>query len=62
MYRRAIVVGRNSIVERQRVANRTLDPVPGSDLAVDRCLEAGRAYEASRLMLAALGRRRQPLD
>ena len=27
-----------------------------------RCLQTSRAYEASRLLLAALGRRRQPLD
>lgn len=28
----------------------------------DRCLETGRACEAARQMLAALGRRRLPLD
>ena len=27
-----------------------------------RCLQTSRAYEASRLLLASLGRRRQPLD
>ena len=62
MHRPAIVTSRIFPADMPRPRTRCADPPRAADGAVDRCQQIGRAYEASRLMLAALGRRRQPLD
>lgn len=62
MYRQEITSGATSGVAWPRLAPARPCERPRMPEEADRCLQSGRACEAARQMLAALGRRRLPLD